>query len=69
MEAKKECIIDKCKKKPHRRSLCQSCYQSAYRLVGSGRATWEELESVGLCTGGVELTPFMEAFRKQGGGK
>lgn len=31
------------------RGLCHACYKTAWRLVHSGRTTWETLEAAGKC--------------------
>lgn len=42
-----KCLFPNCKRKVVRRGLCNTCYQTAYRLVQTERTTWKELEDKG----------------------
>lgn len=45
--AKEICLMPECKSPQKYRGLCESCYQSASRLIRLGRTTWETLEEKG----------------------
>jgi hypothetical protein len=44
-----KCMRDGCDLPAGNRGLCCGCYQTYYRYVKSGKATWEQIEEKGLC--------------------
>ena len=44
---RKWCLIPACKKWARVRGLCPECYKVARRLIGEGKASWEELVKAG----------------------
>jgi hypothetical protein len=61
------CIAPRCTRPLHIRGLCIVCYQSARSLIAAGRATWADLESLGLSApakhgGGTVTNPLKLAF-------
>ena len=46
-----------------RRRLCKDCYNSAYKLVRSGKETWESLIRLGLA-GPTRAQAFPTRFRE-----
>ena len=43
------CMVEGCGNDSEIRGICKTCYSSARNLVRSNKATWEELEQLGLC--------------------
>lgn len=45
-----KCLTPSCGKVGTRsRGLCESCYQDAWRMVKHQKASWKQLEAMGLC--------------------
>ncbi len=46
------------------RGLCMMCYSSAKKMVAAGRATWEQLERMGLARPKASDDLFAQEFDK-----
>lgn len=61
-----KCLIECCEREANSRGLCWPCYQSALRLVKSGKTTWDELVNMGFVKkskhGGKEGSNLLSAF-------
>ncbi len=67
MSDSRKCLTPGCKDAASSRGLCRSCYQAARYLVNHGRASWGELEALGLCAEKAtrnEATKFHEALER-----
>lgn len=61
-----KCMTPNCKNERKTRGICQQCYQQAYKLVETGKTTWEELVSVGLVKEKLsDIPPFIREFNKR----
>lgn len=56
------CIISNCGKPRKWKGLCSKCYGEAKQLIDAQQTTWEELNTMGLCT--IPATPFETAFKE-----
>lgn len=62
---KQKCYIKVCKSTDLvARGLCSKCYPTARYLVRTGKATWDQLESMGLAKPkrAVNASPLFDAF-------
>ena len=68
-----KCLVKACDGKAKSRGLCVSCYQSASKLVQTGKITWDQLVELGLALeaknkggqGGLFYTELQERLGKQ----